>query len=103
MVRNNPLTLSDAEGLAPTASGSAEKAKLSEKQYQEVSKVYEKMATGKLWSAEKAKNVLLDIPDSILGMHAVSSRNIRNLKKGWEKRARKKKHFFKDSCNLNFK
>lgn len=39
------------------------------------------MATGKLWSAEKAKNVLLDTPDSILGMHAVSSRNIRNLKK----------------------
>ncbi|EOF5153176.1 RHS repeat domain-containing protein [Salmonella enterica] len=102
MVRNNPLTLSDAEGLAPTASGSAETPKLSEKQYQEVSKVYKKMATGKLWSAEKAKNVLLDTPDSILGMHAVSSRNIRNLKKRLGKASPEEKAFFQRFMQLEF-
>ncbi|EHJ7483565.1 RHS repeat protein [Salmonella enterica] len=101
MVRNNPLTLADAEGLAPTASGSAETPKLSAKQFKEVNGVYKKMATGKLWQ-RKPNDPTVRIPSSTYEVRAISARNIENLKKRLGKASQEQLDFFQRFKQLEF-
>ncbi|EAU6193563.1 RHS repeat protein [Salmonella enterica] len=101
MVRNNPLTLADAEGLAPTASGSAETPKLSAKQFKEVNGVYKKMATGKLWQ-RKPNGPAVSIPGSTYEVRAISARNIENLKKRLGKASQEQLDFFQRFKQLEF-
>ncbi|HFG0666016.1 TPA: RHS repeat domain-containing protein [Salmonella enterica] len=101
MVRNNPLTLADAEGLAPTASGSAETPKLSAKQFKEVNGVYKKMATGKLWQ-RKPNGPAVSIPGSTYEVRAISARNIENLKKRLGKASLEQLDFFQRFKQLEF-
>ncbi|END2762544.1 RHS repeat protein [Salmonella enterica] len=101
MVRNNPLTLADAEGLAPTASGSAETPKLSAKQFKEVNGVYKKMATGKLWQ-RKPNDPTVRIPGSTYEVRAISARNIENLKKRLGKASQEQLDFFQRFKQLEF-
>ncbi|EOH8594379.1 TPA: RHS repeat domain-containing protein [Salmonella enterica] len=101
MVRNNPLTLADAEGLAPTASGSAETPKLSAKQFKEVNGVYKKMATGKLWQ-KKPNDPTVRIPGSTYEVRAISDRNIRNLKKRLGRVSQEQLDFFQRFKQLEF-
>ncbi|WP_249263760.1 RHS repeat domain-containing protein [Salmonella enterica] len=101
MVRNNPLTLADAEGLAPTASGSAETPKLSAKQFKEVNGVYKKMATGKLWQ-RKPNGPAVSIPGSTYEVRAISAKNIENLKKRLGKASQEQLDFFQRFKQLEF-
>ncbi|HBJ6634587.1 TPA: RHS repeat protein [Salmonella enterica subsp. diarizonae serovar 61:l,v(z13):1,5,7] len=101
MVRNNPLTLADAEGLAPTASGSAETPKLSAKQFKEVNGVYKKMATGKLWQ-RKPNGPAVSIPGSTYEVRAISARSIENLKKRLGKASQEQLDFFQRFKQLEF-
>ncbi|HFW4798708.1 TPA: RHS repeat domain-containing protein [Salmonella enterica subsp. diarizonae serovar 60-67:z35:-] len=101
MVRNNPLTLADAEGLAPTASGSAETPKLSAKQFKEVNGVYKKMATGKLWQ-RKPNGPAVSILGSTYEVRAISARNIENLKKRLGKASQEQLDFFQRFKQLEF-
>ncbi|EID8007360.1 RHS repeat protein [Salmonella enterica] len=102
MVRNNPLTLSDAEGLAPTASGGAEKPKLSDKQSQKVDAVYKKMGTGRLWCAKNPQFSCLYAPSSAARVRQISSDNIRALKKRLGKMSPEEKTFVERFMQLEF-